>query len=104
MECLRPIYYVIIGITLMVVLANKKGYISNDLENSWEEISRTEESGWDLIYDENGNWVHVYETWTYRPGSDEPEHEVWINDTPLNKTLRDGVSDLGILIRYIWNA
>lgn len=109
---MRPIYYIIISIGIIFMLANKKGYISNEeivsiwdnTTESWEEISRTEESGWNLIYDENGKRVHVYETWTYKPGSLEPEYEVWINDTPLNKTLRDGMSDLGILIKYIWNA
>jgi len=81
----------------------------NDETGSWEEISRTEEESGrienktDWIYDYN-NCIRVDETWTYKPGSKEPEHEIWVNGLPLNRTIRDGMSDLGILIRYIWNA
>ena len=109
---MRPLYYIIITITLLMMVAKNNGYLTttktisvwNEDENSWDILEETEESGWDLIYDENGNWVHVYETWTYKPGSLEPEHEVWINDTPLNKTIREGGDELGSFVEWIWNS
>lgn len=108
---MRPLYYIFLALTFLAMVAKNnmttETIVStwNDETGSWEEISRTEEeSGWDLIYDENGNWVHVYETWTYRPGSLEPEYEVWINDTPLTKTIRDGGEELGSFVEWIWNS
>ena len=116
MEFLRPIYYLIIGITLIVVVANKKGYISNetivstwnDETDSWEEISRSEESvhiedKTDWIFNDDGTCIRVDETWTYRPGSKEPEHEVWVNGVPLNRTIRDGGHVIGQHAIYAWH-
>ncbi len=111
---MRPVYYIILTVVFLAMVAKNnmttETIVStwNDETNSWEEISRSEESVHivdkkDWIYDENDNCIRVDETWTYRPGSKEPEHEVWVNGVPLNRTIRDGGHVIGQHAIYAWH-
>lgn len=63
------IIYIIISIALMLTTTESTLSVYNNETGSWEEISRTEETGY-------------YE---------EPVYEVWIIETPFYKTFSDAI-------------